>query len=80
MDKSTKITIYYTPACGKCKRAKELLLQKNIAFNEVDLTDKPELVEALSKEGFYTVPIIKIERSFADFDQTQLEEQITKLQ
>jgi glutaredoxin 3 len=35
----TDVTIYTTPLCGYCARAKSLLTRKKIAFTEVDVSD-----------------------------------------
>jgi glutaredoxin 3 len=32
------VTIYTTRTCGYCRRAKQLLTQKGVAFDEIDVT------------------------------------------
>jgi len=58
-----KITIYTTPYCPFCVRAKELLKNKNIDFKEIDLSEEPEKFDEMSKKsnGARTVPQIFVE-------------------
>ena len=55
-----KITIYTTPYCPFCVRAKELLKNKNIDFKEIDLSEEPDKFDEMSKKsnGARTVPQI----------------------
>ena len=55
-----KITIYTTPYCPFCIRAKQLLKSKNINFKEIDLSEEPEKFDEMSKKsnGAKTVPQI----------------------
>ena len=56
------ITIYTTPFCGYCARAKSLLRKKNAAFTEIDVSSDPALRQAMSERahGRRTVPQIFI--------------------
>ena len=58
-----KITIYTTPYCPFCVRAKELLKNKNIDFKEIDLSEEPEKFDEMSKKsnGARTVPQIFVD-------------------
>ena len=55
-----KITIYTTPYCPFCIRAKQLLKNKNIDFHEIDLSEEPDQFDVMSKKsnGARTVPQI----------------------
>ncbi len=57
-----KIDIYTSPFCGFCYRAKGLLTDKSVDFNEIDITVHPskrsEMLERSS--GQSTVPQIFI--------------------
>lgn len=55
-----KITIYTTPYCPFCIRAKQLLKNKNIDFREIDLSEEPDKFDEMSKKsnGARTVPQI----------------------
>lgn len=57
-----RITIYTTPMCPYCVRAKALLQQKGAAFEEVDVfMDREARVEMEEKSGRRTVPQIFID-------------------
>ena len=58
-----KITIYTTPYCPFCIRAKQLLKSKNIDFKEIDLSEEPEKFDEMSKKsnGARTVPQIFVD-------------------
>ena len=54
-----KITIYTTPICPYCVRAKQLLKQKGAAYDEIDVfMDKGKRSEMEARSGRYTVPQI----------------------
>ena len=46
-----KITIYTTPYCPFCIRAKQLLKNKNIDFQEIDLSREPDQFDEMSKKS-----------------------------
>ena len=54
------VNIYTTPYCPFCIRAKKLLANKKVEFNEIDLSENPDkFEEMLSKSnGARTVPQI----------------------
>ena len=54
------VDIYTTPYCPFCVRAKKLLSNKKVEFNEIDLSENPDkFEEMLSKSnGARTVPQI----------------------
>jgi glutaredoxin 3 len=56
------ITVYTTPYCPYCTRAKALLTRKGVAFEEIDVSRSPEEREAMIRRanGGYTVPQIFI--------------------
>lgn len=57
-----RITIYTTPMCPYCARAKALLRQKGAAFEEVDVfMDREARVAMEEKSGRRTVPQIFID-------------------
>jgi glutaredoxin 3 len=57
-----EITIYTTPYCPYCIRAKALLKQKGAEFKEIDVSMDPGLRQAMMERanGGYTVPQIFI--------------------
>jgi glutaredoxin 3 len=66
------ITIYTTAACPYCRRAKELLRKKNLAFNEIAVDGNPQLRSEMSAKanGRVTVPQIFLDgRHIGDCDE-----------
>lgn len=63
---SVPVTIYTTPYCPYCIRAKQLLSQKQALFTEVDLSREPAQVrtDLMSKTRHRTVPQIFIGEQF----------------
>lgn len=57
----TSVTIYSTPTCTYCKKAKEFLTANNISFSEIDVSTnseaKQEMIEISGQMG---VPVIRI--------------------
>lgn len=64
------VTIYTTTYCPYCVRAKKLFGSLGVAFDEVNLEEKPELREELTrKHNWRTVPMIFAgERFLGGFD------------
>ncbi|MGH7934542.1 MAG: glutaredoxin 3 [Candidatus Binataceae bacterium] len=58
-----RIQVYTTTYCPFCVRAKALLKSKGVPFEEIDVTDDPELREEMVKlaGGRRTVPEIFID-------------------
>jgi len=56
------ITIYSSMLCGFCHRAKQLLKQKKIPFDEIDVGETPEAYQEMLKvsHGSTSVPQIFI--------------------
>lgn len=62
---SMKVQIYTTQFCPYCVQAKAFFKQKNIVFDEIDLTGKWDELEALkTRTQFRTVPQIFIDDVF----------------
>ncbi len=61
-----KIEIYTTKYCGFCQRAKALLTQKGMAFQEIPVDTDLELRRRISEKagGFPTVPMVFIDDEF----------------
>jgi glutaredoxin-like YruB-family protein len=56
------VKVYSTPACPYCKRAKEFLREKGIAFEDVDVsTDSRSADEMVKKSRQMGVPVIDID-------------------
>jgi glutaredoxin 3 len=56
------VTIYTTPYCPYCMRAKSLLSKKGVTFEEIDVSRSSEARQAMidRANGGYTVPQIFI--------------------
>jgi glutaredoxin 3 len=56
------VTIYTTPTCPYCLKAKRLLTAKTITFKEIDVASSWELRDEMTQraKGRYTVPQIFI--------------------
>jgi glutaredoxin 3 len=60
-----EVTVYTTPSCPHCQRAKRLLGSKDAAFREVDLSEDAELrQEMVEKTGCLTAPLVFIGDTF----------------
>lgn len=56
-----EIKIYTKNTCPFCKRIVEFFKQKNLQFQEIDLQDKPNELQALKdRTGLRTVPQVFI--------------------
>ncbi len=66
-----KVIIYTTDYCGYCKRAKALLSQKGIAFEEINVEgDDEKRAWLIEQTGQRTVPQIFInEKSIGGYDE-----------
>lgn len=78
------VTIYTKNPCPFCVKAKSLLSSLNIDFKEIDITDKPEMINELSqKSGFMTVPQIfvgdKCLGGFSDIDRLNNEGKLLEI-
>ncbi|MFP6625885.1 MAG: glutaredoxin 3 [Deltaproteobacteria bacterium] len=59
--KSADIRVYTTPACGYCRRAKQLLEQKGLDYTEIDVSRNEEaLAEITALSTQKTFPQIMI--------------------
>ncbi|HEX4791401.1 MAG TPA: mycoredoxin [Actinospica sp.] len=60
---SAQITMYSTPWCGYCRRLKSQLDREGIAFDEVDIEQKPEAAEYVMSVngGNQTVPTVVVQ-------------------
>ena len=58
------VTVYSTPWCPFCVRAKALLKQKGVVIDDIDVSARPELRrEMIERSGRHTVPQIWIGES-----------------
>ncbi len=76
-----QITIYTTPGCADCRRAKQFLRERGVAFREVNLEETPEAEKLVLRvnDGRRKVPTFEVSgRYFASspFDPYQLSEEL----
>ena len=57
------ITVYTKPSCVQCNATKRALDKAGLAYNEVDLTQDAEALEAVKSLGYQSAPVV-----FADGD------------
>ncbi len=61
MSPSATVKIYTRPGCWFCSSARELLQQKGVAFEEINISGQPALRHEMEElSGGYTVPQIFI--------------------
>ena len=74
------ITIYSTPTCVYCKSLKEYFTEKNIKFEEVDVSvHEKELEKMVAISGQMGVPVVDIDGEVViGFDKDKID-QILKL-
>ena len=70
------ITIYSTPTCVYCKSLKEYFTEKNIKFQEVDVSEnEKELEKMVAISGQMGVPVVDIEGEVViGFDKEKIDE------
>ncbi len=70
-----KVTVYSTPACPWCHRAKEFLKQHSIKFTEINVADDSKAAEEMiAKSGQMGVPVIDVDgQIIIGFDKPRLE-------
>jgi glutaredoxin 3 len=69
------ITLYSTPSCGYCVKAKEYFRNKKLSFTEYNVAqDLRKADEMVKKSGQMGVPVIDINgRIIVGFNQQQIE-------
>lgn len=59
-----KVTVYTSTGCGYCATLKQWLQQRNIAFDEKNVTDNPAFMDELTSQGIFGTPVTKIDDEF----------------
>ena len=74
MDK--KVTVYSTPTCPFCIRAKQFLKESNVQFQDIDVSENHEKAqEMIKKSGQMGVPVIEIDGEIiVGFDKEKIKE------
>ncbi len=62
-----------------CARVKEYLSQKQIQFDDHDITKEPSAISELKKLGFMTTPVTVIgDKVIVGFDEAKLDEALAE--
>lgn len=71
-----KVTIYSTPTCPFCIRAKQFLKDNNIQFTDYDVgSDQTKAQEMMKKTGQMGVPVIDVEGQYIiGFDKEKIKQ------
>jgi len=74
MDK--KVTVYSTPTCPFCIRAKQYLKDNNVQFEDIDVSEDHEKAqEMIKKSGQMGVPVLEIDGAIVvGFDKEKIKE------
>ncbi len=69
-----KVKVYTTPTCVYCVTLKKFLEEKNVEFQEVDVSEDKEAADRMiEKTGQMGVPVIEIgEEMIAGFDKDKI--------
>jgi len=72
-----KIKVYSTPTCPYCRKTREYLKEKNIEFQDIDVSESRENAkEMIEKSGQMGVPVIEINgKIIVGFDKEVLEKE-----
>ena len=72
------ITVYSTPTCPFCIRAKQYLKENNIQFTDYDVgSDSAKAQEMMKKSGQMGVPVIEIDGNIVvGFDKEKIKESL----
>ncbi len=75
------IKIYTTPGCADCRRTKQFLRERGVAFEEVNIEEHPEAEELVLRvnEGRRKVPTLEVGGHYfacSPFDPYQLSEEL----
>ena len=70
------VKVYSTPTCPYCKMAKEFLKEKNVQFEDVDVSSNQAAAqEMISKSGQMGVPILDINGQIVvGFDKARIKQ------
>lgn len=70
------VTVYSTPTCPFCIRAKQFLKDNNIQFQDIDVsTDQTKAQEMIERSGQMGVPVIDVDGTIVvGFDKDKIKE------
>jgi mycoredoxin len=81
MEAKDQITMYTISGCGDCRRAKQFLRERGVAFREINIDEAPEAEELVLhvNQGLRKVPTFEVSGRYfvcSPFDPYQLSEQL----
>lgn len=57
------VTVYHIgPSCVQCNQTKKVMDKLGIIYSEVDLRERPDLVEKFKEQGLSAAPIVTTDR------------------
>lgn len=73
-----KVTVYSSPGCPHCIKAKEFLKSHNVAFEDIDVSSSQEKArEMVDKSGQMGVPTILVDKEvIVGFDQDKIKKSL----
>jgi len=76
-----QITMYSMSGCGDCRRAKQFLRERGVAFREINIDQAPEAEELVLhvNQGLRKVPTFEVSGRYfvcSPFDPYRLSEQL----
>ena len=71
-----KVTVYSTPTCPFCIRAKQYLKDNNVQFEDIDVSENHDKAqEMIKKSGQMGVPVLEIDGAIiVGFDKDKIKE------
>ena len=74
------VTVYSTPTCPFCHKAKEYLKEKGVEFEDVNVAeDQVRAEEMVKKSGQMGVPVLDIHGTIiVGFDQPKIDEALAR--
>ena len=57
-EEASTLTLYTTPHCPACRLTRDALDRAGVAYRIVDLSEHPDLLAQLRKEGLMRAPVI----------------------
>lgn len=76
-----EITMYTAPWCGDCRRAKQFLAERGVAYREVNVEEDEEASELVIRvnDGKRKIPTLEVDGRYfncSPFDPYQLSEEL----
>lgn len=73
---ANKVTVYSTPTCPFCIRAKQYLKENNVQFQDIDVSsDQVKAQEMIDRSGQMGVPVLDIDGTIVvGFDKEKIKE------